>query len=299
MAFKDKTVILCIEGIEEIEQNWASLFGDPLDSIIKDSGIQFLLNQEGFNLFETITRITHIVTQKSKHEPKSYMVRKFFSTSSKTFEDMFNCELVLCTNNEDLIINQCKEYKINEVTYVSTSDEILDSYDKFMQQDTFPLFYIHLDMNMYFTSTHSELESENSKELPSDIWSFMSNFINLVDLSNISLNIILSPITNCEEKDFNPPVQEDSIVASIIPQQTFYTYMNQPVEIDFSQWSLLIQYDLGVVRRLSEFDTLEDVFKLVHQRNENYGMFKGKTFLGDNFMMEIMFKLAKKGKFGA
>jgi len=51
----------------------------------------------------------------------------------------------------------------------------------------------------------------------------------------MNINFIISAIGDCEEKDFNPPVEEESIVASIIPRQTFNFYQNKKVDVDFSK----------------------------------------------------------------
>ena len=189
--------------------------------------------------------------------------------------------------------------------------EILEAFENFLSLNEYQLFYLHLDFTI-------------KNEI--DILELISNMLSYKDsgesiIQKLNINIILSPITECEESDFNPLVQEptdsstikegnnstpseaqppaNSIVSSIIPSQTFNYYMNKKVDIDFSKCSLLIQYDHNVTRKFKEFSTLKDVIEYCHQRHSSYGVMKSKTILGDNFMMEVAFKAGTLGKFGA
>ena len=284
MSFKEKAIVIWIEGITDLENESNEYFGDTLDHFVKEGGIQFLLQRNEYTLFQTLTRLTHIIETKDKPEPKSYMIREFFSSSSKSFSDMFNMEMVLCTNDKSIIDNECAQYKIKESNYITSSEDIIEVLGSFLSQKYFQLLFIHIDC-------------KRSHEISLGL--LLNDIFASIDIDKISINIILSPLNECEEKDFNPPVEEESIVASIIPKQTFNFYMFNKIEVDFTKWSLLIQYDKGVTRKFAEFDTLQDILQFTLQRHSNYGVLKSKTILGDNFMQEVVFKLRACGKFGA
>ena len=290
MSFKSKAVVLWIEGFDDLENEADSYLGDSLDSLVKEGGIQFLLQRKDYSLFETISRITHIKEFKDKPQPKSYMIRNFFSSGDQTFSEMLGLDMMFCTNNKDILENEWKDFEISNSTYVATADNIQDLLQQFMDQNETKMFYIHLDLTQ-----HSEIDL---RSLTQDLFPEERESYG-VDRDKVCINIILSPIKNWEEKDFNPPVAEDSIVASIIPKQTFYTYMNQKVDVDFSKCSLLIQYDKDVTRKFDEFDTLQDLMNFASQRQNSFGVFKSKTYLGDNFILEMALKVGAVGKFGA
>jgi hypothetical protein len=300
MSFKEKSLIIWIEGItpegvnedgsafSSLEKDHGSIFGESLDHFVKEGGIQFLLQRQEYSLFQTITRLTHIIENKDKPEPKCYMIRNFFSSSSQSFSDMFNVDMMLWTNNQDIISSDCEELNIVDCHHVTTNTDILELFESFAT--VHKLFYIHIDL--------SKPNDFKVQDLVSLLFQVHKKKDSLsIDWMNI--NIILSPILEWEEKDFHPPVEEESIVAAIIPKQTFTTYMNKPISVDYSKCSLLIQYDLGVTRKFGEFETLQDVLDFTQQRYSNYGILKSKTILGDNLMTEIAFKLGTIGKFGA
>lgn len=177
------------------------------------------------------------------------------------------------------------QYKLKDSHYITSSEDVADLLESFLAQQYFQLFFVHLDLKM-----------SHEVSLASLLGGLFSGGL---ELDAVSVSIVLSPIVDCEEKDFNPPVEEESIVASIIPRQTFKFYMFGQVDVDFSKCSVLIQYDKGVTRKFGEFDSLQDVLQFTQQRQANYGVLKSKTFLGDNFMMDVAFKLKTIGKFGA
>ena len=294
MTYKQKSVVIWIEGINDLEADYSELFENSLDPLVKDGGIQFLLQRKEYTLFQTLTRLTHLIEYNDKPEPKSFMIREFFCNSSKSFKDMFKFEMMLCTNDKSIIDNECSQYQIKDSHYITSSENILEILSSFQAQKVYPLLFIHIDCKKSHEISLSSLLN--------DIFTFINYFIfycTLADIDSTNINIVLSPLKEWEEKDFNPPVEEESIVASIIPKQTFNFYMFDKIEVDFSKWSLLIQYDKGVTRKFGEFDTLQDVLQFTLQRQSNYGVLKSKTYLGDNFMQEIAFKQRACWKFGA
>jgi hypothetical protein len=203
-----------------LEADHSELFGCSLDPLVKDGGIQFLVQRKEYTLFQTLTRLTHMLEYKDKPEPKSFMIREFFCNSSKSFKEMFKMDLMVCTNDQSILENECAQLQIKDSHYITSSEDVLEILSSFLEQKVYSVLFIHIDY-------------KKSHEL--SLSSLLNDVFTIAEIDKTNLNVVLSPLKECEEKDFNPPVEEESIVASIIPKQTFNFYMFDKIDVDFSK----------------------------------------------------------------
>ncbi|CAI2370278.1 unnamed protein product [Moneuplotes crassus] len=304
--FKKKAVVVLVEGIDNFEDEY-QVFRDRLDWIVSKGRIQILVSKdrsemEGGSLLNSIMRNSNEAEddlEESQTQNASILLRDW-----ENIPEMFSSSTFFLTTDPDL----------EGVNLIEDLEDFADYRREFLENDGWKLMFVYCDVRKEVKGDICELFGDGSEE------------------DFLQYNFIFSKIGNCEKSDFFPEIGEigtegslhsdslitedkkeenSSILSSIIPKQTFTTYMNKKVSVDYTSCSLLIQYEKDITRRQrrlpnefseaksGEFETLQDVVDYIKGRHSTRSVFMGKTFLSDNFIMEVAFKLGIVGKFGA